>query len=127
MFKIVDKKILVTRGDIGCINVTGKKQGSLEKYGFKANDILHFKVMKKGKCDDVVLFKQIIIPDPTEMVKIYLTSDDTKIGGIISKPTTYWYEITLNPDTEAQTILGFDDVTGAKEFILYPEGGDVNE
>lgn len=52
-----------------------------------------------------------------------ITSNETKIGNIINRPVIYWYEIVVNPDTNAQTIIGYDD-GGAKEFILYPEGGD---
>lgn len=35
----------------------------------------------------------------------------------------YWYEVELNPETEAQTIIGYDE-DGPKIFRLYPEGDD---
>ena len=126
MYKIIDKEIRLTRGDIACINVTGKMTGDI-KYGFQTGEVVELKVMKKGDCSTVVLNKRVIVDEPTELVKINLTSEETKIGDIINKPVIYWYEITLNPDTNSQTIIGYDDVTGAKIFKLFPEGSDINE
>ncbi len=40
---------------------------------------------------------------------------------IINKPKKYCYEVILNPDTNEQTIIGYD-TNGEKEFWLYPEG-----
>ena len=54
-----------------------------------------------------------------------LSSEETKIGNVISKPVVYWYEIEINPDSAPITIIGYDN-DGAKELILYPEGVDVN-
>ena len=61
-----------------------------------------------------------------DSVRIRLRREDTKIGDIIHKPVKYWYEVELNPDTEPQTIVGYDD-DGPKIFTLYPEGADENE
>lgn len=44
---------------------------------------------------------------------------------MVNKPTDFWYEVELNPDTAPQTIIGYDKETGAKIFRLYPEGGDM--
>ena len=84
------------------------------------------KVFTKKNCNDVVLQKIITVEEPCTAIDIVLTSEDTKIGDIINKPVDYWYEIELNPDTNPQTILAYDD-DGAKIFTLYPEGGDVSE
>ena len=46
------------------------------------------------------------------------------IGEVINKPTNYWYEIELNPNTQPQTIIGYDE-DGEKLFVLYPEGSDT--
>ena len=56
-------------------------------------------------------------------VEIVLSKEDTKIGSLISTPFDYWYEIELNPETEPQTVIGYDD-DGEKIFRLYPEGDD---
>ena len=59
-----------------------------------------------------------------ESVTINLTKEDTKIAEIINKPVDYWYEIEMNPDTEPQTIIGYDE-DGEKIFRLYPEGSEL--
>ena len=59
-------------------------------------------------------------------VTLTLTGKDTKFGGIINKPTNYWYEIELNPETNPQTIVGYDD-EGPKLFCLHPEGNETEE
>ena len=63
------------------------------------------------------------VTEETTTVNISLESDDTKIGNLVNKPTKYWYEIELNPDTTPQTIVGYD-LDGEKIFMLYPEGDD---
>ena len=85
---------------------------------------MRFKVSAKKACEDVVLEKDILIEEPTEIVDIYLEGKDTKIGSVISKPVDYWYEVELNPNTDPQTIIGYDDENGAKIFKLFPESGD---
>lgn len=129
MFKInkETKEILCTRGDIGCIDITANFDGDDEQpYTFQVGDVVRFKVMKKNNCDDVVLTKDVKVEEPTEVVPINLDTHDTKIGDVISKKTTYWYEVELNPETAPQTIIANDE-KGAKLFNLYPEGGDDNE
>ena len=49
-----------------------------------------------------------------------LTSDDTRIGDIISKQVVYNYEIEYNDDT---TLIGYDRSKG-KKFILFPEAAN---
>jgi hypothetical protein len=73
-----------------------------------------------------VIKKDVEVKEPTSAVEVVLDREDTKVGEIISKPTDYWYEVELNPETHPQTIVGYDD-NGAKVFKLYPEGGVANE
>ncbi len=119
-----DLTIHITRGDMGIIAVTANN-GETD-YEFKSGDVVRLKVMAKKNCADVVLKKDIEVTEPTLAVEIALDSEDTKFGGLISKPTDYWYEVELNPDTKPQTIIGYDE-NGAKVFKLYPEGGAINE
>lgn len=123
MFKVEGSTIKVTRGDTGTIGITIKNEDGTD-YTFQVGDIVRFKVFKNKDCDCVELEKDTTVESETEEVDINLTKEDTKIGELISKPVIYWYEVELNPDTNPQTIIGYDDIEGAKLFILYPEGGD---
>ena len=121
MFKIdSDKTIHVTRGDIGSFSVSAADNNNVP-YTFRQSDIVRLLVFKKRDCNDVVLSKTAeAIPDTTE-VNIKLTTEDTRIGEVINKPVDYWYEIELNPETNPQTLIGYDE-DGPKIFRLYPEG-----
>ena len=125
MFKIEDTNIQITRGDVGVISLLAEDVEGRD-YLFVKGDIVRMKVFEKKNCNNVVLEKIVEVQEPATSVDILLTSEDTKIGEIINKPVDYWYEIELNPETNPQTILAYDD-DGAKIFTLYPEGGDVNE
>lgn len=115
-----DKTISITRGDVANIAVTAQyKDGS--PYTFLVGDVVRFNVFKKKDCTSIVLTKNVDVSEETQVTVVRLDKDDTKIGEIISKPVDYWYEVELNPDTEPQTIIGYDDV-GEKIFRLYPEG-----
>lgn len=53
-----------------------------------------------------------------------MLSEETRIGEVISKPTIYWYDVELNPDSpEAQTIIGYTVEDGPKTITLTPESG----
>lgn len=121
MFIIDSNKIIhVTRGDVGSFTVSAT-DGDQVPYTFRQDDIVRLLVFKKKDCDDVVLSKSVeAIPDTTE-VNIKLTTEDTRIGEVINKPVDYWYEIELNPETNPQTLIGYDE-DGPKIFRLYPEG-----
>ena len=121
-----DLSIYATRGDIVFFSVTAKdeKDGTLHK--FKAGDVVTIKVYGKKNAETVELQKDFPIFADTEIVEIYLTKEDTTIGEVISKPKDYWYEVVLNDDTKAQTIIGYDE-DGAKVFKLFPEGADLEE
>ena len=125
MFLIDDEKTIhITRGDAALFHLTATIDNS--EYEFRNGDIVRIKVFAKKNCDDVVLKKDIAVTEVTKEVEIALDSNDTKIGNLISKPTDYWYEVELNPDTKPNTIIGYDE-NGAKVFKLYPEGGVANE
>lgn len=119
-----DLSIYVTRGDAVLLNVQANdKDGN--PYTFTPGDLLRFKVYKKKKAGDVVLEKDFPVTARTQSVQIYLSEEDTKIGEVISKPVDYWYEVELNPNSEPQTIIGYDE-EGAKIFKLFPEGADTD-
>lgn len=123
MFKINnDLSIYATRGDAMLFHVAAEKNGS--PYTFKQGDTVRFKVFEKKDCGRVVLQKDFAVEADTEAVEILLNGEETKIGELISKPRSYWYEVELNPLTFPQTIVGYDD-NGAKEFRLLPEGADL--
>ena len=122
MFKIENKQIHLTRGDIANIGVSTKNEDNTD-YEFKVGDVVRFSVFKKKDCNCVVLTKDVTVSVPTMEVDINLTGADTKIESIISKPVDYWYEVVLNPDTKPQTIIGYD-TDGAKTLTLYPEASD---
>lgn len=119
-----DMTINITRGDAATFSVTAIIGDA--DYEFKPDDVVRLKVFGKKDCSNVVLQKDVVVTEATSAVEISLEKEDTKFGEIISKPTDYWYEIELNPETYPQTIVGYDD-NGAKVFRLYPEGDAVNE
>lgn len=118
-----DMSIYITRGDIGVIGVSANDNGG-NSYKFKNGDVVRFKVTEKNNCENVIFQKDTAVNNECETVYITLSSTDTKIGEVISKPTDYWYEVELNPNSNPQTIIGYDDL-GAKILKLYPEGKDV--
>jgi hypothetical protein len=123
VFKVnQDKSIYLTRGD--AVSITLNAQDNGDRYTFRAGDLVRFKVFEKKACHCVVLQKDVHVVNETEDVVIALTAEDTKIGSEISKPTDYWYEVELNPLTNPQTIIGYDE-DGAKVFKLFPEGGNL--
>lgn len=122
MFTINDDlSIYATRGDTVFFTVTAEENGT--PYFFEAGDVLRIKIFEKKNANKVVLEKSFPVTARTDRFTILLTEDDTKIGDVISKATDYWYEIELNPFTNPQTIIGYDE-DGAKVFRLFPEGKD---
>jgi hypothetical protein len=119
-----DNSIYVTRGDVVAFSVTAESNGTA--YIFHPNDIVRISVYAKKNAENVVLCKDFVVAEETEKVDIFLTENDTKLGEVISKPVEYWYEIELNPLTNPQTIIGYDD-DGAKVFKLFPEGDNSGE
>lgn len=117
-----DLSIHITRGDAAVFSV-GATAGETA-YEFKQGDVVRLKVFGKKDCANVVLQKDVSVETATSRVEIALDGDETDFGEVISKPTDYWYEIELNPETYPQTIVGYDS-DGAKIFRLFPEGGEV--
>ncbi len=120
-----DMSISLNRGDVGVIPVPQSKDGDYG-YSISAGDVLRIRVFPKKKCEEVALVKDFLVETATSVIELELDGTDTKIGDIINKPTTYWYEIELNPDTHPQTIVGYNE-DGPKVFMLYPEGDDSGE
>ena len=119
-----DLSIYATRGDIVFFSVSADNDGV--PYVFQPGDVVRIKVYGKKNAENVVLQKDFPVIEETENVAIFLAEEDTKIGGVISKATDYWYEVELNPMINPQTIIGFDE-DGAKIFKLFPEGADLEE
>ena len=120
-----DLSIYATRGDIVFFSVSAEENGVAHK--FKAGDVVRIKIYGKKDATNVVLEKDFpVTKDDTDAVEIFLTKEDTKFGKVISKPTDYWYEVELNPRSNPQTIIGYDE-DGAKVFKLFPEGKDLVE
>jgi hypothetical protein len=119
-----DSSIYVTRGDTVFLTVSAAEDGAA--YKFQPGDVVRIKVFEKKACENVVLQKDFSVVKEAEAVDLFLTGQDTRIGEIISKPVDYWYEVELNPDTNPQTVIGYDD-NGAKLFKLMPAGREVDE
>lgn len=121
MFKVKDDlSIHVTRGDVGLLGITAKNEDESD-YIFQIGDVVRLGVFEKKKFSSIKLQKDIIVQEQGTEVQIPLDKEDTTIGNIINTPVDYWYEIQLNPETNPQTIIGYDE-NGAKIFRLYPEG-----
>jgi hypothetical protein len=119
-----DLSIYVTRGDMAYLKVTAKKENDDTDYTFVNGDVVRFSVCEKKNCANVLLQKDFVVAKETTEVEIILKGDDTKLGGIISKPTDFWYEVALNPEDDPHTIIGYD-TEGARVFRLYPEAGGL--
>ena len=118
-----DNSIYVTRGDVLFFSVAADDNGT--PYKFQAGDVIRIKVYGKKNAKEVMLQKDFPVAAETETVEIYLNGDETKFGEVISKPTDYWYEVELNPDTNPQTIIGYSE-DGATLFRLLPEGDNIS-
>lgn len=121
-----DLSIYVTRGDIVAFTVSCDDERSGMPYEFQPGDMLRLKVCGKKDMENVVLQKDFHVTNKTVVVPMFLTGEETKFEDIISKPKDYWFEVELNPDTNPQTIIGYDE-DGAKIFKLFPEGHDISE
>lgn len=119
MFKIEDKTIYVTRGDKLIINETDL---DIDTTSIVVDDYVVFRLYNKKKLNELPLLEKKVIVEEDHKFSIELSKDETKIGELLNKPSTYWYEIEVNGEN---TIVGYDE-NGAKLFILYPEG-DVEE
>lgn len=122
MFKLNDDlSIYATRGDTVFFKVGANVGDTGISFVFHPGDIVRIKIYGKKDPSMVYLCKDFTVTEESESVMVYLGHKDMHFGELISKPTDYWYEVELNPDTEAQTIIGYDE-DGPKIFRLYPEG-----
>lgn len=121
MFKIdSDKTIRCTRGDCGNFKIRKKiAENILEP--FYAGDVIKFTVKNNFGDSEVLLRKEIEVAEDTNIVTFSLNKEDTTIGDLIASPVRYQYDIAINDD---KTVLGYDDESGPKYFILYPEGSN---
>ena len=116
--------IETNRGSMLALTIKAKDKDD-NFYEFQPDDVIRFRLMTKGNCDDVILQEDVVVSEVSESVPLVISSEKMKIGEIINKPVTYWYEIELNPDTSSTiTILGYTKKTGARILTLTPEGGD---
>lgn len=126
MFEILkDKTICLTRGDVANLVVSANLR-SEQSYTFQPGDVVRLTVYKKNACSCVLLQKEVVVETEATTASIRLEREDTHFCGVISRPTDFWYEVELNPDTEPQTIIGYD-TAGEKVFRLYPEGVLLSE
>lgn len=123
MFTINDDlSIYATRGDVVFFTVVADENNVA--YTFQPGEILRIKIFEKKNVNKVVLEKEFPVEEETKTINVFLTSEETKLGDTISKPRDYWYEVEMNPYTNPQTIIGYDE-DGAKIFKLFPEGADI--
>lgn len=121
-----DLSIYATRGDTVFFAVAADDVATEQPYKFNSGDLLRIKIFGKKDAENVVMQKDFPITGELDSVAVILTEEDTKFGPVISKPTDYWYEVELNPNTNPQTIIGYDE-DGPKVFKLFPEGDDIPE
>lgn len=90
-------------------------------YQFQPGDEVKFNIYEtKGYDVEPLKSKTIVIDDEIYEALIPLNEEDTTFGDIPNKPTTYWYDITLNNDL---TIVCYNE-EGAMKYIQYPAKGD---
>lgn len=116
--------IEINRGTMLPLLISSKNSDG-SSYVFQKDDVVRFNIMEKGKCNNVVVQKEITVTEPSESVSLVLSSEDMTFGDVISKPVDYWYEILLNPNTpNTQVILGYTKNNKARILTLLPTGGD---
>ena len=115
-----NKNIRINRGDSGTLVFSASVEQTGDDYTFEVGDIVRLNVTKANKENEVVLSKDVTVSEESTTVEMALDSSDTKIGDVINRPVTYWYDVELNPDGNSTTIIGYDE-DGAKLFILDPE------
>ena len=122
MIKIdnLTKKISINRGDDNISFNFSIPIDDETNYTFQIGDEIKFGVYNAKELDKPALLKTITNDEEKEVITITLAKEDTTIGELINKPVECWYEIQLNDDT----IIGYDE-KGAKKFVIYPEGSDI--
>lgn len=110
-----DEKNTIThnRGSKGSIKLVHKNGN------FKIGDRFKFSIVEKGNYDNVVFQKEFNVLEECSEFFLTFSSDEMRIGEVISKEKEFYYEIEMNDDT---TLIGYDE-NKHKKFILYPEAG----
>lgn len=123
-FDAFTKQIQINRGDSTTFKISAKDTSGTS-YDFSVGEKVKLAITERKNEGNVVFEKTITVDEAGYYVYIPISSEESKIGEIINKPVTYWYEISvLTLNNEIQTIIGYDD-NGPKEFILNPEAGDA--
>ena len=107
----LDKTLHHNRGAKGTIRLN-KKNGN-----FNVGDTLKFSILEKGNYNNVIFQKNFKVLEEKSSFCLNFTSEEMRIGEVISKEEEYWYELKLNDETP---LIAFDREK-AKKFILYPE------
>ena len=119
MFKIENNTMHITRCNKGTIELV------IPGYTFAVGDTVELRIYeKKGLDKPPIKTKEIEVTKPGASLDIHMTCEDTDIGTPDNKMVEYWYEVELNDE---QTVIGFDDDTGAKILNLYPKGVEDDE
>lgn len=121
-----DLSIYATRGDTVFFKVKAKVRDSEEAFLFSKGDVLRICITQKKNTAAVMLDKRFAVTEEADSYTILLTGKEMKFGSVTAKAVDFWYEIELNPDTNPQTIVGYDE-DGPKVFRLFPEGVSPND
>lgn len=125
MIVVEGSTIYCTRGDNGSTLGNNIEFGYEDVDGnpvdFTVGQKVIFKVYEPKNVQNVVIQKEIEVDEICSSVTIPLTEEDTSLGDYINKPVKYYYEISID---DTGTIIGYDE-NGPKEFILLPEGGEM--
>lgn len=123
MFDIdYNKNISVTWGDVGTIVLKARGEGK-----FPAGAVLRLTIHGRYKPFDVEVAKDITIEEETQVVQINLDVEDTSFCPREGVEQEFSYDITLNPDTAPQTLVGYELKNGPKNFVILPKGGVQDE
>jgi hypothetical protein len=118
-----DKVNNVLYDDTYTVSQTSLATLTQDMYQFQVGDTIDFVIYEKNGYDRTPMsHKHIEVESTSDSVTIELTGEDTTFGEISNKPTTYWYDITLN---DTNTIICYNE-DGAREFIIYPAIGEEN-
>lgn len=110
--------LAITWGDCGSIRLTAKNGEE-----FPAGSVLRLTVYDDRDPGEVYLTKDVTVEETTSTVVIDLLPEDTRFPNRSSVELHYRYDITLNPDTAPQTIVGYERHRGERDFTVLPKGG----
>ena len=90
MFKIDSDgtTLKITRGSSGSFSF-GATTIEGDAYIFSIGDVVRLNVTRKGQENMVVMSVDSVVTENTDTVTISITSEDSKIGSVINKPTDY--------------------------------------